>query len=67
LAWQALLAAEEASTFRYLGDDEDPPPGAREERVALFKQHLRNVYRLSDRPVPAFLDEWTPDQATSEG
>lgn len=59
-AWQSLLAAEEASTFRYLGEDNDPPPGTRRERLALFKQHLQNAYRLANQPVPDSLATWEP-------
>jgi len=65
LAFQSLMAAEEAGTFRWLGDDNAPPPGRQAEHVALFKMHLKNVYNLSERPVPAWLDGWDPAEDAS--
>jgi alpha-amylase/alpha-mannosidase (GH57 family) len=60
LSFQSLMAAEESGTFRWLGDDNDPPPGKQSEQVALFKMHLGNVYHLSQRSVPPWLDRWDP-------
>ncbi len=54
-AFQEIMIAEGSDWFWWYGDDHQTENAA--EFDALFRGHLKNVYRLSDEAVPPRLDE----------